>query len=291
VDPSTARDLWRGFEPYHAMVYFAPEGREHYGAAGLRGGWMGYFASRSAAMGPVPAEVVTSTFYVFHPAMVARAIPDAWRLSSPERALQARYAVADAALRRLLGDAAGSATVVEAASLARQAVAGCELAGRTLHAAHASLPWPEEPHLALWHASTLLREHRFGGHVAVLASSGVDGCTANLTLSVTGSALDDGQMRTMRGWSEEEWAAAVEGTRARGWVDAAGALTPAGVAARRGLEERTDELALGPARALGEAGCARLTALLGELSRRILDAGGFPVPNPMGLAPTVAAAS
>ena len=83
MDPAPARALWRRYEPYHAVVYFAPEGREQYSAAGLKGGWMGYFASRSAAMGPVPAEVVTATFYVFHPGMVARAIPDAWRLSSP----------------------------------------------------------------------------------------------------------------------------------------------------------------------------------------------------------------
>ncbi|HET9005763.1 MAG TPA: hypothetical protein VFQ04_03525, partial [Actinomycetes bacterium] len=73
----TARRMWQALETLHMTVYFAPEPRDAYRRAGLRGGWMGYFASRAAAMGPVPAEVVMATFYNFHPRMVRRAIPDA----------------------------------------------------------------------------------------------------------------------------------------------------------------------------------------------------------------------
>src|SRR5262245_66460441 len=86
-----ARQMWRVLERYHAMIYFAPEAREAFTAAGLKGYWMGYFASRAAALGSVPANVVAATFYNFHPHMVARAIPDAWSFSSPERILAARY--------------------------------------------------------------------------------------------------------------------------------------------------------------------------------------------------------
>ena len=50
---SLARRAWTLYEPIHAIVYFAPEAPEAYKAAGLRGGWMGYFASRSAPMGAV----------------------------------------------------------------------------------------------------------------------------------------------------------------------------------------------------------------------------------------------
>ena len=74
-DTSLSCRAWTLFEPIHAIVYFAPEARPTYKAAGLRGGWMGYFASRSAAMGAVNAEVVTAVFHNFQPAMVARAIP------------------------------------------------------------------------------------------------------------------------------------------------------------------------------------------------------------------------
>lgn len=289
MHPAGLRALWRRFEPFHAVVYFAPEGREQYGAAGLRGGWMAYFASRSAPMGAVPAEVVTATFYVFQPAMVARAIPDAWRLSSPERVLDARRAVAGAALRRLLGDAVDSETVVEAASLARRAVEGCALAGRPLLGGHAALPWPDEPHLALWHACTLLREHRFDGHVAALVTEEIDGCAANLTLAAAG-VIDAEQLRTFRGWSGDECAAAAEGLRQRGWLDADGRLTAAGAAGRQRLEDVTDRLAAGPAETLGAAGCERFHSLMAELGERILGGGGLPFPNPIGLTPATAAA-
>ena len=80
--PGTARRMWRALETLHMTVYFNPEPRDAYRRAGLRGGWMGYFASRAAAMGPVPAEVVMATFYNFHPRMVRRAIPDAWGFAS-----------------------------------------------------------------------------------------------------------------------------------------------------------------------------------------------------------------
>src|SRR5947209_4553072 len=111
-----ARRAWTHVEPIHAIVYFAPEKRAAYEQAGLRGGWMGYFASRAAAMGPVDAPVVAAIFQNFAPAMVARAIPDAWRYSSPQRALEARHAAVDAALRRLWGDAAASSDGVTAAA-------------------------------------------------------------------------------------------------------------------------------------------------------------------------------
>ncbi|MGH2516860.1 MAG: SCO6745 family protein, partial [Ktedonobacterales bacterium] len=116
-----SRRMWQTLEPYHAMIYFAPEARAAFADVGLKGYWMGYFASRAAPLGPVPAEVVTATFYNFHPRMVARAIPDAWRFADPARILAVRYAAADAALVRLLGDAAASDNLVEAATLARRA--------------------------------------------------------------------------------------------------------------------------------------------------------------------------
>ena len=47
-----ARRIWRRLEPYHAITYFAAESRAALDAVGMKGFWMGYFASRSAAMGP-----------------------------------------------------------------------------------------------------------------------------------------------------------------------------------------------------------------------------------------------
>jgi hypothetical protein len=281
-----ARRMWQVLETLHMTVYFAPEPRDAYRRAGLRGGWMGYFASRSAAMGPVPPEVVMATFYNFHPRMVRRAIPDAWGFAPPERVLAARVEGADAALRRLLGDWAGGPEAAEAAALARHAMEGQDPSGRPLFAAHAALPWPEPPHLALWHAATLYREFRGDAHVACLTVEGIDGLEAHVLAAGAGQ-LPGAVLREYRGWSDEEWAAAVERLRARGWVDAGGSLTEAGRAARDARERRTDDLAMPPWRHLGPDRCARLLDLLDRPVRLVVDGGGIPFPNPVGLpAPT-----
>ncbi len=279
---SLPRAMWKVLEPYHAMIYFAPEARAAYSESGLKGYWMGYFASRSAAMGPVGPEVVAATFYNFHPRMVARAIPDAWRFSSPEHILSARYDSADAALRRLLGDATFGPAIEEAAQLAYTAASACEVAGRPLFAAHSARPWPEAAHMRLWHATTLLREYRGDGHVASLLAGGIDGCEAHVTLVGTG-AVPREAIQPHRGWSDEEWEAAETRLRARGWLDDVGMLTQAGRDARQWVEARTDALAARPWEALGADGCARLRELAFQLSDTVVRAGGVPIPNPMGL--------
>jgi hypothetical protein len=278
----TARRMWQALETLHMTVYFAPEPRDAYRRAGLRGGWMGYFASRSAAMGPASAEVVMATFYNFHPRMVRRAIPDAWGFAPPAEVLAARFAGADAALRRLLGRWVDGPEVADAAALGRQAMDGLEPSGRPLFAAHAALPWPEVPHLALWHAATLYREFRGDGHVACLTVEGIDGCEAHVLAAGAGQ-LPGSYLREFRGWSEEEWAAAVGRLRDRGWVEADGSLTEAGRVARERREGRTDDLSMPPWRRLGEGGCVRLLELLDRPVRLVVQGGGVPFPNPVGL--------
>src|SRR3954452_23666139 len=126
MEPNDARRLWRALEPYHGTIYFAPEGAEEYAAIGLEPGMMGYFASRSAALGPVPAEVVIATFFNFNPDVVRAAIPKAWTLASPADIIAARMRGADRSLRRLLGDdVAVGEDVQAAAALARTASEGC----------------------------------------------------------------------------------------------------------------------------------------------------------------------
>ena len=277
-----ARRLWPAFETYHAHIYFVPEAAEAYRELGLKGGWMGYFASRSAALGPASSGLVTAIFFNFHPAMVARALPDAWALASPEDILAARLRSADAALRRLLPDHVGSPAEAEAAGLAREAAEAPALAGRPLFGALRSLPWPEEPHLALWHACTLLREHRGDGHVAALTAAGLDGCEAHVTITAAGGIPRE-TLQVNRKWSDEEWAAAEERLKGRGWLDADGVLTDAGRAGRADVEARTDALAEEPWRALGADRTDRLLELLTPLAKAINEAGGVPVPNPVGV--------
>lgn len=259
MEPTVARQMYRTIEPFHGFVYLVPEAEaeDEYAAFGLPGR-MGSFASRSAPMGPVPAEVVIATFYNFSPALVRRAIPEAWARTTPADLLAARLRVVDRVLRRVLGDdvPAGS-ELAEALALARTAAAGCEPVGRPLFAGHASRPWPDEPHVALWHALSLVREYRGDGHIAALVAEGYSGCDAIATHVAAGDIPK--ASAASRAWTDEGWAASEASLRARGLMDGAGGLTEAGRASRRWVEDRTDALAMPawePWARRGAAACA-----------------------------------
>jgi hypothetical protein len=257
------------------MIYFVPEGGECYSAIGLKGNRMGYFASRSAAFGRASAEVVISTFYNFSPAIIRKVIPAAWDLATPEAVLAARYQAVDQALRRGLGDAmVESAEVAEAAELARTAAehARTQLYGRPLFAAHAALAWPDEPHLVLWHAQTLLREFRGDGHIAALLLAELDPVEALVMHAASGEANEQ-VLRLTRAWPDEDWDAAVGHLAERGLIDAHRNLTDDGLALRQKIEDQTDQLAADPYAALGAAGCERLRALARPVSLAVVSSG------------------
>jgi hypothetical protein len=133
-----ARRLWRALEPYHAVVYFAPESQAACTDLGTRGYWMSYFALRAAPLGAAPPEVIAALFYGFAPRLVSRAVPDTWKVAPPERFLAVRTQAVDTALHRLLGgDVLRSAAVAMAAELAREAALAAPVAGRPLGAANA----------------------------------------------------------------------------------------------------------------------------------------------------------
>jgi hypothetical protein len=281
-----SRRLWRAVEPIHAVTYFAPESQAACEAMGTKGYWMSYFALRAAPLGAAPPELVTALFYNFHPGLVAKAVPAVWELASPERYLAVRLDAVDAALQRLLGaELIASAGVAEAAGIAREAAAVAPTAGRALAAANAALDWPDAPHLVLWQAQTVLREHRGDGHVAALLTAGLDPAEA-LVLFVADHAMDAAWLRKRRGWSEEEWAAAAGRLTERGLLDADGP-TAAGRALRAEVEAHTDTLADVPWAAIGSVGADRLVELAAPLVTAILAGDGFLPDNPMGLRPLV----
>jgi hypothetical protein len=166
-----ARRLWTLYEPIHAIVYFTDEARVAGQVAGYKGYWMAYFAFRVAPLGPVGAAVATAACYGFHPSRARRALPDAWGYTPPAGALDARLRGVDAALSRLWGEAVHSQDMAEAADLAWSAAQAADTVGRVLGAGNQALPRPDQPHLALWQATTTLREHRGDGHNAILLCS------------------------------------------------------------------------------------------------------------------------
>ncbi|WP_159775223.1 SCO6745 family protein [Streptomyces sp. HM190] len=263
--------------PFHSAHYFSPDLGRELGAVGIGHPSAAYFAVRAAALGPVGPGVVTATFFNFRHELVARHVPGVWEAASPAVVLAARERVVDATLRRLLGEELiGSPEVAEAAELALRATEACVRTARPLYAAHADLPVPERPHLALWHAATLLREHRGDGHLAVLLDAGLDPVEALVSHTATGKGMTPKWMLGSRGWTPADWEAAGGRLRERGLVDGEGELTPEGVALREEVEAATDRLDRAPYEHLGAAGVARLTELMGGIVPVMLGAGAFP---------------
>jgi len=278
--PELARQLYDRFEPVHAVTYFAPEARAAMDNLGYRGFWMGYFAARSAPLGPVAPEVVTALFYNFAPARVAKALPAAWEIAGPQVALRAREESAVAALRRY--GVSDDENVCTAAQLAGSAARRAGMDGRALFAANLALPWPTDPVAALWHATTLLREYRGDGHVAALVAAGISGRESNVLHCAAGTVPQDYIKRT-RHYDDAEWRACELGLAGRGLLTDAGSLTPAGRDLKDHVETTTDALALHAFDGLGDAEMEALVGALTPIARTVIAGGDMPAVTPMSL--------
>jgi hypothetical protein len=278
--PGLSRRFFHRFEPVHTVTYFAPEARAALDGLGYRGFWMGYFAARSAPLGRVPAEVVTATFYNFAPERVAKAMTGAWAVAGPDSALLARHESAVAALRRYGVDDCES--VRTAAELAGRAAKHAGVDGRPLFAANRALPWPDEPVLALWHALTLLREHRGDAHVAVLIAEGISGRESNVLHTAAGRVPREYMMRA-RDYDDDSWREHEIALAARGLLDDEGALTASGTDLKNHIESSTDRLALRALDALDDDDVEKLFAALTPITRQVIAGGDIPAMTPMGL--------
>ena len=274
VDARLAARAHRAVEPLHSHHYFSPELDEHLAATGLRPGRMTYFAGRAAPMGAVGPGVVTATFYNFAPALVARHVPRCWTLASPETVVAARSTSAGASLTRLLGDTP-TADVVELGDLLAEACTVLTPEARPLYAGHADLEWPTDPVTRLWHAVTLIREHRGDGHLMALQRHGLTGLEALVTHTATGRGFTVEAAQRTRGWTGEEWDGAAQRLTARGLLDEQG-LTEDGVALRGAVEEATDMLSVQPFEHLGVERTERVVTLAKGMARTIVGAGAYP---------------
>ncbi len=269
---AVARRMWGLFEPVHGIIYSSPA-RPALEEAGLRGFWRGYFACRCAPLGAVGPGPVLASFFGFAPSTVNRALPDIWQRITPERALAVRERAATGALREV------GSVPDEAGVLRGEAAAAAEHSGRVLGGANAALPVPEEPVARLWHAATVLREHRGDGHAAALVAAGISG-PESLVLRC-GLDLSREVLQYARGWTDEQWQAAAAGLVDRGLLDGDGRATAAGAELYRDIEDVTDRCAAGPWRALGPQATDRLAEMLAPLASACLAIS--PLPNLLGL--------
>jgi hypothetical protein len=195
-----------------------------------------------------------------------------WDVAGPERVLEARTHAARDAMRRIMPEDAGAA---RASALLRRIVDACRPEGRPLAAAHASLPWPDDDATALWHAATVLREHRGDGHNAVLVAHGVSPAEA-LVLDGAYNTLKTEKYFAFRRFREDELQSARDALRARAFLSEDGTITDGGGKFREMIEMETDRLATPPYSALTEAEREELGELLTPIAESMAEQRGVP---------------
>jgi hypothetical protein len=248
--------------------------------AGLRGFWMGYFGFRACPLGPVDAGVVEAAFANFAPAMVRRAIPDAWKYAKPSDLMLVRARAAASALRRMSSQIEQTATAVN--DDLEAVISRATSIGRPLFAANRDIGRLDDPVERLWQNCTTLREHRGDGHVAALASAGIDGCEAHLLIAAEHGWQAD-VFFDNRGWSGEQQQHARTRLAERGLLNEFG-LTTEGAALRSHVESTTDLRAAEPyERALHPNRRAEMLAELDRVADDVIRSETIPFPNPMGL--------
>jgi hypothetical protein len=271
---TTARRMFELLEPVCLVTFFAHECNEEMAALGHRIYWDGYFASRAAPLGRVPAEVVHAAFYSFADGEAARHIPSAWEKIPPEASVAARLRGSAASLRRILGDElAGSPGLARAADLTTKAAVSAPMEGRMMYAGMRTLPVPSNPVERLWHSATMLREHRCDGHIAALVGARIGGTEAHVLSALEMDIYPPESFGRIHHLPKKRLAEVMDGLRERGLVDADGRFTDAGRQAKQRIEDLTDELAVAPYDALSPAELDELTAKLKPVTAALAATG------------------
>ncbi len=268
-----ARRMFELVEPIGLIPYSADDPNETMFALGFTNYWDTYFAGRAAPLGLVPAAVVDALFYNFAPGEVARHIPKVWRTTTPEAAIAARRAGCAKALRRILGARVDDAAFARTTELLLKAATGAPYEGRPMYAALRSLPIPDDVVTRLFHAASLLREHRGDGHIAALMSEGVGGLEAHvlLALDMDMPAEKFGRIHHLPAAQIE---AVVDAMRDRGLIGGDGWLSAEGRAVKQRVEALTDDLAAPPYECLEPAERDELIAALEPIAAALIAAQG-----------------
>lgn len=284
VSMETVERLHKLSTAFHVFIYFCPEGGKSYAADGIEG-WGGYFASRTAAMGPLPTEMVQATFYNFSPDVVAPAMDGVWDRVTAEQMQLARWrAVADV-FDATSRDALSEADLDEAIAGFQRCVDGLAWDGRPLAAGNKAVlvdldasDYKDDKLVRLWQLATIIREWRGDAHIALLVTEPLSG----VECTVISHAQKGGFTKASRGWPEGQWNAAVDRLTREGWISDEETLTPEGVARRAELEDKTNQLAAPMWAGFTDDEVNRLGDLLQPLVDALAEAGHL---KPIGIRP------
>lgn len=266
---SPARRLRDAVEPLATVVFWAEPAYDRNAALGLDF-LSGYVWSRSSVLGDADPAVAAAAFGVFEPGAVAALLGAGRAACSLEQIRKARLEAATEVLRQVVGDADGLEQTVAAL---RDAASCADVAGRPMYAGAAAQPWSDDPHAALWHGSTLLRECRGDSHLGACVAAGLTGLEANLLTELWVGYAPLTYAGT-RAWSPEAMAGAQQSLRERGLLRGDD-LSDAGRELREEVESATDAAMAAVVTALGD----RLDTVVANCrvwGTAVADRGWFP---------------
>jgi hypothetical protein len=140
-----------------------------------------------------------------------------------------------------------------------------------MYAALRAIPIPDDVVGRLFHAASLLREHRGDGHIAALMLEGVGRleCHVLFALDIGLPAEKFGRVHHL---PAAQLAAVIDGMRDRGLIGDDGWLSEQGRAVKRRVEALTDDLAATPYESLEPGELDELMAALEPLAALLLAA-------------------
>lgn len=256
---ANARRMFELVEPIGMIPYAADDPNVAMFALGFTDYWDTYFAGRAAALGRVSAEIVDALFYNFAPGEVARHIPKVWDTTTPEAALAARYEGCGNALRRILADHIDTPAFARATELLLQAALSAPVEGRPMYAALRALPVPDGVVDQMFHAASMLREHRGDGHIAALMSEGIARLEAHVLFALS-LDMPPEKFGRIHHLPPAQIAEVIDGMRERGLMGDEGRVV------HQRIEDLTDDLAWKPYEALTASELEELLSALEPLA-------------------------
>lgn len=238
VASSPARRLRDAVEPIATIGWWAQSAGDEFTSAGLDF-FGGYVWGRSAALGAgADITTVAAAFGVFDADLLGAVLAAAKPVATHDEILASRERGASAGLAAAT-TSVDAAVIESSAQRLRSAMRDVDGTARPFFSGLRALAEPSDAHGALWRAAEMFREHRGDGHLGACVAAGLDQVEMNV---LTELWLDYslGEYSASRGFGPERLEAAVESLRGRGWVDADGALSNEGRAARDEIEAATD---------------------------------------------------
>lgn len=227
-------------------IYWDPGAVAGYTALGPDA-WSYYVASRGASLGDAGNQAVTAAFYSIHPDFVAASLDDCRAHTTFDRVATARDEAVVAGLHRYTPEICDGL-----AALAPQLWAAADslpIAGRVLAGSLRDRPRPDDPLLSAWLALNCIREWRGDTHWAIHVAEDL-GQVATGILDGAARGYDDDWLPRSRGADDAALESAFAELESRG-LASAGEVNAEGLAYKRGLEARLDELTTTAWRHLG----------------------------------------